>query len=208
LSGFYEEKPERTLRFGDVIVGFQVVIPQIHKPTINVSCSWGISISQPSYFVIMTPCCSIEKKCFNLAPLSHIRPSFLSNKYFREDLTRINRKVLPELSVSTELWNDPKFQPRREKLLAEGEAYTNKELFIYAPHDLLAKYTLDYKPPVEMHYYMIDFKTIYKIDCNQIDRDKDPPAEIKLLQLTVQTREELRRKLSLYYGQIPEEDLL
>jgi len=207
LSGFYEDKPEPKLRFGDVITGFQVVFPQIHKPTTTIPCNWGISVSQPLYLVILTPCCSIEKKSINLAPLSQIRPSFLDNEYFKDDLTRINRKVQPELSVSHETWEKVLPETRKEKLLAEGVAYTNLEIFIYAPHDLLEKYNLNRKPPIEMGYYMIDFKTICRIDCNEIEREKDAPTGTKILQLTIPVRQEFREKLAFYYGRVPDEDL-
>ncbi len=207
MSGFYEDKPEPKLRFGDIITGFQVAFPQIHKPITTIPCDWGISVIQPLYLVILTPCCSIEKKSFNLAPLFQIRPAFLDNEYFKSDLTHINRKVQPELSVPREIWENKLPPERKEKLLAAGVSYTNLEIFIYAPHDLLEKYILNRKPPIKMGYYLIDFKTICRIDCNEIEREKNAPTVTKILQLTIPVRQELREKLAFYYGRVPDEDL-
>ena len=57
-----------------------------------------------------------------------------------------------------------------------------------------------------MAHYMIDFKTICRIECDQIDRDKPAPAGTKILQLKAYVRQEMRDKLSFYFGRTPEED--
>ena len=206
MDGFYEEdQPVRVLRLGDVITGFQLATAQIHEP-LEERANWTIGINKPSYLAVMTPCCSFEKKCIVLTPLLHIRPSFLKNQHFEQDLTRINRKVAPEQGVPAGAWEQKLSPERKEKMLAIGPAYTFRDCFIYGQHDLLSQYKLDCKSPIMIGYYMVDFKCMYRIDSKMIDRDKDPPLNVKILQLSVQTREELRRKLADYFGRTPDED--
>jgi hypothetical protein len=205
VDGFYDNQPEKTLRLGDVITGFQVATPQVHQPFAEKS-EWTIAVAKPPYLVVMTPCCSIEKKGLVLAPLTPIRPVFLMNEHFAEDLTRINREVVPEKSVPIEVWEKRLPPERKEEMLAMGPSYAFRDCFVYDQHDLLRPYTLNSKPPKETSFYMVDFKCTYRIDCNLIDRDVAPPPEMKILQLSVPTRDELRRKLAMYFGRIPKED--
>jgi hypothetical protein len=206
LPAFYDEQPDRALRFGDVITGFQTVTPHLHKPGSDIDVELGITVTRCAYYAVMTPCCSIENKSITLAPLLSIRPAFLRNPYFEEDLTRINRKVPPEKFVSPEVWQ--KLLPeRREIMRATGEAYTLMECFIYAEDPRLKRYKLHVPGgPVDMGFYLLDFKSIYRIDCDLIVRGKDAPTGTKYLQLTVPVREQLRQKLASYFVRRPEED--
>ena len=61
---------------------------------------------------------------------------------------------------------------------------------------------------IETKYYMIDFKNIHKLNCDKINSPEDAPLQSKCLQLSVQTRSELREKISNYYARIPKEDLI
>jgi hypothetical protein len=208
LSEFYEETPEPGFRFGDVITGFQAVVPHLHKPgSGGESVEWGIMVSRPAYFAVITPCCSIEEKSIALTPLSPIRPSFLRNPYFAADLTRINRKVAPENSVAPEQWSRFPAE-RRQKMITVGEAYALMDVFVYAEHPLLRRYDLptQHSGMVVTGFYLIDFKSIYRVNCNEIVRGKDAPKGTKLLQLKLTAREELRQKLAYYFARIPEED--
>jgi hypothetical protein len=198
LGPFYEGIPESALRFGDVLTGFQLVTPQAHNPSPERQKDWAIAV---------TPCCSIERKAFALAPLLQVRPSFLENEYLAEDLTRINRKVAPEQSVPREVWERLPFE-RRQSLIAKGLSYVFIDCFVYEEHALLPKYTLNRKAgPVELGQYMVDFKSICRVECNRVDRDQPAPRGTKILQLSVWTRQAMREKLSYYYGRPAEEDL-
>jgi hypothetical protein len=205
LGQFYEASPERLFRLGDVITGFQSVVPQIDRPA--TPSGWTITVERPDYMVVLTPCCSIEDQSIALAPLGQIRPSFLSNEYFVQDLTNINRKMSPEKSVARAVWENKLPEDRKQKMMASGDCYAMIECFVYAPHDLLKTYTLNIKPgPREVAHYLVDFKSIFRVQCQQIGRGVCAPRGTKILQLTKETRRELREKLSFYFGRLPEED--
>ncbi len=202
MGSFYHESPGNSLRFGDVVQGFRVATPHVDDPACDKSSAWGITVDSPMYLAVMTPCCSIEKNSIALAPLVPIRPAFLQNKHFEEDLTRINGKVPPELSVSRYMWENKLSNERREELQAKGPAYAFVDCFIFESHDLLKTYTLYRKPPaktIDIGHYMVDFKDIYRVNCEKIKRGANAPAGMKLLQLTVATRQKLRDKLALYF---------
>lgn len=204
---FYENEPESSLRFGDVLTGFQAMVAQTDNPTDKPICDLAIRVSKPAYLVVMTPCCSIEKKSIALAPLAQIRPSFLDNPFLAEDLTRVNRHVPPEKSVSPYVWENKFPAEKKQELKARGSGYICLECFVYKAHSLLKSYRLDRRGgAVEMGDYMVDFKSIYRVDCKLIERGRNAPSGLKLLQLTPYTREDLRDKLGYYFGRVPDED--
>ena len=206
MAGFYEDSPEPVLRFGDVITGFQLATPRTQRPSPETQYDWSIAVSRPTYAAVITPCCSIEKKSFALAPLVEIRPGFLSNEYLAEDLTRINRKVAPEQSLPRDAWKRLPFE-KRQSHLGKGQSYVFIECFIYEASGLLRKYELNRKGgAIEMGHYMVDFKSICRVDCDSVNRNQPAPPGTKVLQLDVSTRQALREKLSFYYGRVPDED--
>lgn len=54
---------------------------------------------------------------------------------------------------------------------------------------------------------MVEFGRIHRVECSEFDRGKVAPSGTKLLQVSVQTRKELRHKLSEYFGRVPKEDV-
>jgi len=53
---------------------------------------------------------------------------------------------------------------------------------------------------------MLDFRRIYRVECEKVANPKQAPLETKILELSVVTRGELRDKLADYFGRIPDED--
>lgn len=204
---FYEAEPEAVLRFGDVLTGFQSTVAETNSPTEKPLCDLAIRVSRPDYVVVMTPCCSIEKKSIALAPLSKVLPGFLNNPFLAEDTTRINGQVPPEKSVPPEVWKTKIPPERKQAMTAGGPAYVFLEFFVYQAHDLLKRYELDRQGgPVEIGQYMVDFKSVYRVDCKLINRGAKAPSGLKLLQLTAYTREQLRDKVAYYFGRTADED--
>lgn len=201
---FYQEEMDNALRFGDVLKGFVLASPIIEEP--GSVGTYEIAIKLPSYCVVLSPCCSIGHRVIALSPLIEIRPSFFDNSYFEEDLTRINRKMEPQQAVPPHTWE--KFSPEvKQERLKEGYGYALFDVFIYEKHDLLSKYTVNRRQGnIETNYYMIDFKNIHKTRCDKIISAKDSPLDSKCLQLSIQTRSELRDKIAYYYARIPKED--
>lgn len=203
---FYQKENSKDLRFGDVLKGYFLSHSNIKGP--NFENDFSINVEAPKYCIVLSPCCSIGNKIISLSPLIKILKSFFNNPYFSEDLTRINRVMQPEQSVSPAQWE--KFpQEVKQQRLAEGETYAHQELFIYQENEIYFPYVLKKKGEVDVttKYYMIDFRNIQKINCDLILNNRDFPYESKCLELDKVTRRELREKISYYFRRPPEEDL-
>ncbi len=205
---FYKEGNDNVLRFGDVLKGYVLTTPNIEEPILNISnTGYNIEIDLPFLSVVITPCCSIGQKTISLTPLIKLRNAFLKNPYLSEDFTRINRAMEPKQSVPPDTWNNLP-EEQKQKRLEEGNAYAFLELFVYEKNDLFPEYSIyiNKQRNIETNYYMIDFKNIYKLNCEKINTPEDAPIDSKCLQLSNQVRNELRDKISYYYARAPKED--
>lgn len=99
---FYQEEIDNALRFGDVLSGFIVTSPIIKNP--DSLETYEISVVQPDFCVILSPCCSIGHKVITLSPLIPVRGSFFNNPYFAQDLTRIDGTMKPQQTVHPFIW--------------------------------------------------------------------------------------------------------
>jgi len=210
---FYAYEPSPVLRFGDVVKGYVSTDLVITEPILSypsLGNNYKIEIEVPKYSVILTPCCSIGKSTICVAPFIKVLGDFLKNSYFTEDLTRINRPLLPNQLMSTEDWD--KLTPeRQEQIINAGEEYPLLQYFVYAEHDLFDKYLLRGH---EISYYMIDFKNVQKIKCSKIQRP-EPRKPLdkaiigsKILELSIEARRDLREKIAYFFSRVPDEDRL
>jgi hypothetical protein len=206
---FYADRVANALRFGDIVRGFLLTSPTVDEPSKErFPAIYEISVSAPDFLVVMDPCCQIGHKLITLASLSHVWPAFYDNPYLKEDLTRINRKMSAEQSVPPYIW---KTMPSEEKQKRSelGQQYAFANLFVYEEHGLLPKYTVHRKDGnIETGYYVADFKDLHKIHCDKINSAQDVPLELKVLQLSIESRSSLRNKISSYYGNPPVEDTI
>jgi hypothetical protein len=170
---------------------------------------FSIGVTHPRHSVVMTPCCSIENKVVCLTPLLPIPPTFrfYENPYFLDDLTRLNRVMLPRQSTGSVVWETllAEEQAKRE---AAGLAYAMLEWFVYAPNEQLPAYPWKGRDKVDrtLGHYIVDFRNSYKVVCPEVVRDQGITSAPKVLQLSVDIRHELRCKLSQYFGRVPDED--
>lgn len=207
---FYTKPDEvdQALRFGDVLKGYPSTTPIIEKPFSDEnSVRYMIDVDAPKFTVLMDPTCEIRNKSISLTPLIQVTRKFYDNPYFAEDLTRINRQMEPQQSMSTLAWNELGPEKQQEKL-KEGRNYALLNLFIFEKHDLYPKYILKRKgmEVIETNYYMIDFRNTYKLCCNEIESPEKSPLKSKILQLSPESRAELTDKLIKYYARIHLED--
>lgn len=211
---FYSETLSRVLRFGDVVRGYLFSNPTLKQPLVygTLEQNYYIDIEIPQYSVIVTPCCSIEEKMVSLTPLIKLKSSFFLNEYFIEDFTIINREIEPEKCFTIAKWNSYTADQQSAIISkAKKRPYTLGNLFIYENNDIFSGYTLRGQ---ETKYYMIDFRNITTVRCEMIKRAEEitereaPLIASKCLELTEETRKELRDKIAFYYGRIPEEDEL
>ena len=96
----------------------------------------------------------------------------------------------------------------RQRRTEDGLTYALADYFIYRNHDLLQEYDLIRGSITHTtKFYMIDFRSMYKVNCTRINAPRQAPTEVRILQLTPQSRSELREKLGSYFLRIPAEDL-
>lgn len=208
---FYDSNPQSILRFGDIVRGFLLTHSNGYSPSLTSKPdAYHIEVCHPELAVVLTPCCTIAERSGNMlvvTPLRQIRPDvYFGNSYLREDFTRINRELTIQEAIGPEKWEELSDEKKTQFLAqSPGKKYIIFNEFVYEKHDLLPEYELKYtKRKVSINYYMIDFRNICRV---QIPSDINP-LSIKILQLTIQARNELREKLSHYFSRRPEEDAL
>ena len=208
---FYQDKIDNAFRFGDVLKGFISSTPNLSDPLLKpLYEDYSIVVSNPSYCAIISPCCSISDKVISLSPLIPVRNSFFQNPYFTEDLTRINRRLTaPQMAFPPQAWEDMPPEKKQEHLGKEP-FYTLVDLFVYKDHEIFPEHEVHMRgvDNIKTRYYMIDFRNTFKVNCSKIKNPKNVPIEAKCLQLTIESRKELREKISDYYGRTPDEDLI
>jgi len=176
---------------------------------VSVGSSFAVEVCEARYCVVLSPCCSIGHETILLSPLIKLLPAFYANPHFVEDLTRINRTVAPELIFAPHIWAQMPDE-KQQRLLGKGMSYTYLDFFIYEGHGLLPNYTVHRKggDNIQTTCHMVDFRNVHKIRSNKIKSASDSPADMKILELSIGTRQDLRQKLTQYYARVPEEELI
>jgi hypothetical protein len=168
---------------------------------------YDIEVDFPKYCAILSPCCSIGEKVLCLSPLIKLRQKFFDNPYFVSDFTNINRVMNPQQTLPPAVW-DGLLAEERIKREAKGPAYSFIELFVYQQCEWFPSYRVDRRDgQVQTNYYMIDFRNIFKVSCESVLKPDKVPIDAKLLQLTTETRSQLREKISYYFSRVPQEDV-
>lgn len=199
---------DKALRFGDVLQGFILASANIREPVIGHKYKdYKIDIDMPNYCVVIAPC-SIKGSIISLTPLIEVKNSFFNNPYFTEDLTVINREIEPIKSVPPDVWEAFPSEKKQERL-EKGKAYVDYDKFIYEKHSVFPKYQVHRKGKevIETRYYMVDFRCIYKVVCQEVKSPEISPLHSKVLQLSQETRKDFMDKLLFYYERIKEEDI-
>lgn len=204
-NSFYVKNPDQALRFGDVLGGFVLSSPDLERP--NEREHFKLDVRLPQYVVVLSPCCSIGDKTITLCPMKQVMRNFFRNPFFAEDLTRINRIMDPQKAFAPDDWEKIKPEEQR-RIIDRGIQYALTELFIYEPAPPLPVYELKSKKWGGMGTgnYMIDFKDICRVGCSSVNGPKQAPVESRILQLTVQSRRDLRNKIGYYFNRTAPED--
>lgn len=206
MSQYVEENDfDKNLRLGDIITGFSHIMPSF-EDFFNNGTEFKLDITLQHFFAILTPCCSIEDKIINVAPLREIKYQYFENPFYKEDMTRINRPMSPKNALPPSTWSRLA-EEQRVEIEKKEEGYTLFEQFVYEHHEKLPTYESKYKtnPSITTGVYMIDFKEAFTVTSKKIHRGNTYP---KILQLTIKSRGELRNKLAYFYSRVPEEDTI
>ncbi len=203
---FYADNIDEMLRFGDVLDGIVLSAPELTD--LWGAESYSINVQIPKYCVVLTPCCSIKESTIHLAPLVKLKNTFFRNPYLREDMTNINRVMAPEKTLAPQDW-EILDEVKKNERLAEGNTYGFRNYFVYDGHELFSEYEINLTSEnIMTKDYMINFKDAYKINCNDIIKHNNSPVSSKRLQLSIETRSELRAKIEFFYGRPAKEDIV
>ncbi|MFX1374905.1 MAG: hypothetical protein ACFFA0_03755 [Promethearchaeota archaeon] len=219
---FYAETIDfTTLRLGDVLEGYIEAIPLIEEPLNDIifkGYKYDLKIHNPSFSIVMTPCCSIGQNTISLAPLRKITSDIFKDRNSKviEDFTLLNSEIETKDIVSEEIWNNRYTPELREKYELEGKKWAYIDLFFYSEYNIFEEYEVEVKyskddiKSYKTRYYMVDFKNISQLRCNKIITNQihDVILKTKCLELSINAREQLREKITNYYGRIPDEDLI
>jgi hypothetical protein len=205
---FYETPPSNALRFGDIVSGFALTAPDLKTPTPGSHPEdYRVTITYPRYSVVLSPCCSIGASTLLLSPLIQVMRGWLANPYFVEDFTRINRPMTQQQVLSPEKRAELSEAEKQKRLDFTKPAYALVDYFVYEQHPLLPVYEYTWRnEPRKLGHYMIDFRKIHKVECPEIKSATNCPLHAKVLQLSIDSRAELRLKFTDYFGRIPRED--
>lgn len=190
---FYEKSLENVFRFGDVIKSFVFFSPEIVKLK---KMEFNFKISIPQFCVVLSPCCSISDGLLTLTPLKEVHSKFFKNPNFVKNLDLINIKIDAEKAIPPNEWNNLKQEDKQIKS-SGGLSYAWVELFIYKGNDALPYYKIKSH---EINDYMIDFRKIIHVKCELTD--EEIVSSTKCLQLTTNTRIQLRDKIAGYYSRV------
>jgi len=207
---FYTDRISKAFRMGDIIKGYSEILP-IYNTNTSSSDSFEINLKIIShdYFVILTPCCSIEQKEAIIVPLRKINSNLLMSQYILENFLIINRPM-----KRREAMGDKTFASLSPEEQIEMEnappAYEYLDKFIYNEHDIFNSYEIykkrarDDEVRIVTNKYMICFKDAMKISCNLFERNNTNCR--KILELSPLSRADLRNKLGKFYSRPAEED--
>lgn len=208
---FYADNISETFRMGDVLKGFSEVLPIYNSPNKSnlYEFELNIKITQNEYYVILTPCCSIEQSEVVIVPLRKIDDKFLLSEYITKNFLIINRPMKRREMIGEIGFNklSPEEQLEIENIHAQYE-YLDK--FIYGGHALLPEYEISRKRgkddiiKIKTNNYMISFKDFIKIKSSIFNRENKNC--VKYFELSPIARNDLRNKLSYFYSRIPSED--
>lgn len=201
---FYLDPPTKELRFGDIVTGFQH--PTIRIDAADRSVDLRITVTKPQYFAVMTPCCDIELQAFSLAPLEQVRDAIVLQPRLLQNLLMVNTKFKPKDGLTPEQIARMD-GPKQADLATASEEYSYQDCFIYEPNGFFASYEVKRKGQTvaSLQHRMVDFKRIFRVDCSMIERAQELPTGIKISELTVDTRAQLREKLTNYFGRNADE---
>lgn len=205
---FYNDNPSKILRLGDVVTGFHLASFHVNDPgNAGKPLDLNVHVTKPLYFVVMTPCCSIENQSISLAPLTQLRQKFFEFPRLVEDMTRMNVRMEPQESLPPKHWESLSAD-EKGKLVAKGLSFILLDCFVYEPNGLFKPYSLKKgtKSWEGIGHMMVDFRQTFRVECPQIERGNDAPDGIKMLELSIETRSKLRDKLAHFFGRIPDED--
>jgi hypothetical protein len=205
---FYTQTPNECLRLGDIITGFQLATPHIEQPSSSeINLEATIKVSRPKHLAVMTPCCALDKGMISVAPLIEISSAMFRNPHFQEDFTIINRVVEPSKSVPPKHLEAMSVEERARHLSSPAQ-WVFLDFFCFGPAACLPQYLVKReKLEWQTVFWMIDFKEIAVIKCPAIVPHYKPPVGIKLLQLSVKSREALREKMAQFFGRPTDEDM-
>lgn len=208
---FYEYQSSIALRLGDVIDGCALTrtIIRDNKKN-NRPGTVDIHIEKPINCVILTPCCSIRKGLIAVTPLVKIKDSFFDNAGLKEDFTCANRPMrrIDALHPIKDIKKLSKGKIEELESPDYPKSYEFLNFFFYAPDPAIKGYVVDsyVSGSHSTGFYMIDFLNIHHVHFGNLDSPREPSVNHKVLELSVDVRNQFRDKFLNYFLRVPDED--
>jgi len=206
---FYEPVTSE-LRLGDIVTGYTCVTPHLSPETKEETTHIGnlssIEVVREAYAVVLTPCCSIEGDVLVVSPLERVKPYWFSNPYVSDDFERIDGPMTSEQAIPPAEWEKMDVSERASRLTAPpGLAFL--EYFAFPSGGLLPQYSVTYwKKEYATDHYVVDFRRPMLVHHSLPQSEGRHACGDKVLQLSPQARDLLRKKIACYYSRQPAED--
>ena len=195
---FYADVLSPEIRQGDIfeglinigIISTKFLTPAIlnkeHIPCFSVNLGF-------SYAVVITPCCDIQKREYlAFCPLFPLTDKIRKNRFFAELPTRLNAKIEPQNAVPSEVW-EAFPEEDKAKRLAGGKGYHYKHNFVFEKYD-----------DIFTDYMLIDFNFVFNVSRKTLGGKNQLLVPNRILQLSIESRRDLRLKLADYYFRDPD----
>jgi hypothetical protein len=213
---YLEEMNPNMLRQGDIISGYIRTSIYIKNPIMNENLQdykYELKSEIPQYSGIVSQCCDIENETAQLAPLRKINKKMFQNPELIKNPIKLNEKIekIDLLHPTTVKYLKENKKENYENIIQDGKKYQFNSFFFYQSSETFPEYSIEFEQTEETintRAYYIDFREIYQINCKQIQR-KNFGKDIlgsKVLELTIEGRNQLRQKLNNFFCRIPEED--
>jgi hypothetical protein len=206
---WFYEPDSGTLRLGDIVTGYTSVLACLGADSgpadVHVGELSSIRVVKESLAVVLTPCCSIEGKTLVIGSLEHVRPVWFGNPYLSADFVRIDRKMYSSDAIPPEEWTSMSASERADKM-ALGPLWSYLEYFAFPSGSILPPYSTTFKSQqYTTDFYVVDFRHPMLVR-HEFPQTAGHACGEKVLQLSSQARELLRRKIAYYYFRRPTED--
>lgn len=195
---FYSDVQTPEIRQGDIFEGLvnigitslKFLTPDMlnkeHTPCFSVNLGF-------SYATIITPCCDIQKRDYlAFCPLIPLQDKVRQNEFFNKDPTRLNTKVKPENMVPKLAW-DRFTDEEKTKRAKTGKRYAFVHNFVFETRE-----------DIFSNYMVIDFNCIFNISRKPLGGKNELLLPSRILQLSSESRRDLRLKLANYYFRNPD----
>ncbi len=197
---FYAETPSQEIRQGDVFRGLitiGVVASKFLTSTVldnEPDPCFQLNLSS-NFATVVTPCCDIQKREYlAFCPLLPFPPKIRKNEILDKFPTKLNDMIEPENAIPKSQW-DALPPEIKDKKAQGGRIYIYYNNFAFEKVDSIFEKDM-----------IIDFNYIFNVSRKNLGGRNEKLLPYRVLQLSRDSRESLRRKIGAFYLRDPEKE--